>query len=272
MKKRLFALCTAFFICFTVIGCDSGETSQLSDTSHSYQEQNEILYHNIGKKLNVKAYINDIEIDTPVYLNTTADEISGLYTSYVELRPSLEAIGAKVSFSHPNTVEADINGNIKKITINRVMYYGSENVYSSGDYSVIAVDGKTYVEFYALRVLLGGNLSDSEENKIILYTPDFERTDIPGNLTEAYAALDKELSGEVREKIKNAKEDELIEFHFSIGGWIRNNWIRPTANRVAKEFLDRGVNVPDDISYYILQGYRLYLKGEPCAIEDILED
>ena len=51
MKKRLFALCTAFFICFTVIGCDSEETSQLSDTSQSYQEQNEILYHNIGKVL-----------------------------------------------------------------------------------------------------------------------------------------------------------------------------------------------------------------------------
>lgn len=45
---------------------------------------------------------------------------------------------------------------------------------------------------------------------------------IPQTKQEAYAQLDEMLSE--AEKSKLVKSD-AIEFHFSLGMWIRNNWI-----------------------------------------------
>ena len=47
-------------------------------------------------------------------------------------------------------------------------------------------------------------------------------TKIPQTKQEAFAQLDEMLSEE--EKSKLVKSD-AIEFHFSLGMWIRNNWI-----------------------------------------------
>ena len=48
------------------------------------------------------------------------------------------------------------------------------------------------------------------------------KTKIPQTKQEAFAQLDEMLS----EKDKNELvKGEAIEFHFSLGMWIRNNWI-----------------------------------------------
>ena len=62
-------------------------------------------------------------------------------------------------------------------------------------------------------------------------------TKIPQTKQEAYAQLDEMLSEE--EKSKLVKSD-AIEFHFSLGMWIRNNWIyeqsEEDVKRLAKAF------------------------------------
>ena len=48
-------------------------------------------------------------------------------------------------------------------------------------------------------------------------------TKIPQTKQEAFAQLDEMLSEKDKKGLANG---EAIEFHFSLGMWIRNNWIQ----------------------------------------------
>ncbi len=93
---------------------------------------------------------------------------------------------------------------------------------------------------------------------------------IPANLNEAYKLLDESLSDEDIAYIRDCTEEDLVMMHFSLGLWIRNNWIYPSSDKITKEFVTRGINHADDISGFIIKGYRLYLNGLPCEINEII--
>ena len=89
---------------------------------------------------------------------------------------------------------------------------------------------------------------------------DFERKDIPANLNECYTKLDNILNNREKRKIKNTSKDDLIDYHFSLGLWIRNNWIRPSNSRIKNVFLEKGIKDPDTMSTEIIEGYHNYLS------------
>ena len=87
-------------------------------------------------------------------------------------------------------------------------------------------------------------------------------TKIPKTKNEAFVQLDEMLS----EKDKNAiMNGDPIEFHFSLGMWIRNNWIyeqeEEDVKRLAKAFR---TEIPfleaDYLSMKIIEYYQRYLK------------
>ena len=87
-------------------------------------------------------------------------------------------------------------------------------------------------------------------------------TKIPKTKNEAFAQLDEMLSEE--EKHEMVKSDP-IEYHFSLGIWIRNNWIyqqeEEDVNRLAKAFrIDMPFIRADDLSEKIIEYYQRYLK------------
>ena len=87
-------------------------------------------------------------------------------------------------------------------------------------------------------------------------------TKIPKTKNEAFAQLDAMLSEE--EKSELAKSDP-IDYHFTLGMWIRNNWIyeqnEEDVNRLAKAFrTDFIVFDPDSLSGKIIESYQRYLK------------
>ena len=87
-------------------------------------------------------------------------------------------------------------------------------------------------------------------------------TKIPQTKKEALAQLDALLS----EKDKNELViGDAIEFHFSLGMWIRNNWIyeqnEEDVTRLAKAFrTDFIVFDTDSLSGKIIESYQRYLK------------
>ena len=87
-------------------------------------------------------------------------------------------------------------------------------------------------------------------------------TKIPKTKNEAFAQLDEMLS----EKDKNAiMNGDPIEFHFSLGMWIRNNWIyeqdEEDVKRLAKAFRTEMLFLEaDDLSMKIIEYYQRYLK------------
>ena len=87
-------------------------------------------------------------------------------------------------------------------------------------------------------------------------------TKTPQTRQEAFAQLDALLSEE--DKCDLAKGD-AIEFHFSLGMWIRNNWIyeqrEEEVNRLAKVFrADMLFFEPDSLSEKIIDSYRRFLR------------
>jgi len=88
------------------------------------------------------------------------------------------------------------------------------------------------------------------------------KTKIPQTKNEAFAQLDAMLSE--KEKSELAKGD-AIDYHFSLGMWIRNNWIyeqeEEDVTRLAKAFrTDFIVFDPDGLSEKIIESYQKYLK------------
>lgn len=87
-------------------------------------------------------------------------------------------------------------------------------------------------------------------------------TKIPKTKNETFAQLDEMLSEE--EKHEMVKSDP-IEYHFSLGMWIRNNWIyqqeEEDVMRLAKAFrIDMPFIRADDLSEKIIEYYQRYLK------------
>ena len=84
----------------------------------------------------------------------------------------------------------------------------------------------------------------------------------PKTAAEAWKRLDKRLSEEDKKAIKEA--EDLVDFHFSLGIWIRNYWIY-TGERENLDSLLKDLGAPeflvgDMASSAILQAYQKHLR------------
>ena len=85
----------------------------------------------------------------------------------------------------------------------------------------------------------------------------------PKTKKEWFAQLDEMLSETDKKAIVEA--EDLFEFHFTLGLWIRNNWLYER-NEEELESLSKafGVDLPyfeaDDLSSEILEAYKKHLK------------
>ena len=85
----------------------------------------------------------------------------------------------------------------------------------------------------------------------------------PKTKKECFAQLDEMLSETDKKDIAEAKY--IIDFHFTLGLWIRNNWLYDRSEEelesLSKAF---GVDAPyfaaDDLSSEILEAYKKHLK------------
>ena len=85
----------------------------------------------------------------------------------------------------------------------------------------------------------------------------------PKTKKECFALLDEMLSETDKKAIVEA--EGLFEFHFTLGLWIRNNWLYDRSEEelesLSKAF---GIDVPyyatDDLSSEILEAYQKHLK------------
>ena len=83
---------------------------------------------------------------------------------------------------------------------------------------------------------------------------------LPRNKKECFAQLDEMLSEADKKAIVEA--EDLFEFHFTLGLWIRNNWLyeRPAED---EESLCLAFDIPffepDELSSEILEAYKKYL-------------
>lgn len=89
---------------------------------------------------------------------------------------------------------------------------------------------------------------------------------IPKDIKDCFLQLDKLLSEEDRSTIRNLENaEETIQFHHSLGMWIRNNWGLWGGSRLSKYLLSNGLKEPDEMSATILELYYHWLNGNDEA-------
>ena len=93
---------------------------------------------------------------------------------------------------------------------------------------------------------------------------------IPKTKEECFTLLDKELSEEDKFAISIA--EDCSDFHFSLGMWIRNNWLRPMKEEDKKELMKQFVKPNEQLmiglmcydadmaSSKIIESYQMYLR------------
>ena len=234
-----------------------------------YYEENYALFRNVGDEIQRDVYINEKKADTPVYKNRSVRDSQNHGNDFVLLLPVLETLGAQVSFEEPNTIAAqtDALGRFEiKAGVTKDMESGMITEFDDGYDDCYIVDGTVYISFSQILAAVQGS-TKVNDTETYIYTFDYERIDIPATLEEAYQYFDENLDADSIEYIKNSTYEQMIDMHFGLGLWIRNNWIYPSRDRIAKEFEQDGYVWADDISSAILSGYRDYLNNEQVEID-----
>ncbi len=91
---------------------------------------------------------------------------------------------------------------------------------------------------------------------------------IPHDLDDALAEVDRIfVSADERDAVMKGTEDDMIQYHFGLGMWMRNNWGLWGGSRLSEYFNGKGIHHPDDMSGIILDSYWRKLHGKPIDLE-----
>jgi hypothetical protein len=226
--------------------------------------------------LNIKAYLNDVEIDGPIYKNIYSPPVQGIdyLSSFVKLDSIFHILGAQVrSNNRIIEINGEKTGNIKinYVNQNNITINSSSRGERQANNSIVIINNEYFIQISIVRYLINGTL-DQDKNSVTLYTNDYERSDIPLTLYDCYIALDNLLNDQAKNDIKKSSVDNLIMYHMGLGMWIRNNWIRQSNNRITGTLYNNGLKNIDDMSQIIIVGYHYYLNGINKSIENLMKE
>jgi hypothetical protein len=121
-----------------------------------------------------------------------------------------------------------------------------------------------------LTLLVNGNL-EREDIYRVKPTKDSKTPTgvfVPENLDGCLNELEVMLTPEFVQKIRDGSEDEMSQYHFGLGMWMRNNWGLWGGSRLAKWFNAQGIKDPDDMSGIILVSFWRHLHKKPIRMDE----
>lgn len=101
--------------------------------------------------------------------------------------------------------------------------------------------------------------NSKNDNIIILETP----------LERVFEYLDVIWTEEQKTYFKNQPDSALIDYHKSVGMWIRNTWLRGECRdaELADYMIDFGLKNPDDISHVIYEDISHEVKWQRIRLK-----
>lgn len=123
------------------------------------------------------------------------------------------------------------------------------------------------VAFYS-----GANSALAQTTKIVSHgaVADAQKPYFPANLTESIEELKRRLptKGNVLDEFKSNPIEIAIDYHLTLGRWIRNNWIHNGDGKLVNYFNKRGIYCADDMSGIMLDSLWKDLHGVPIGLEE----
>lgn len=97
---------------------------------------------------------------------------------------------------------------------------------------------------------------------------------VPKEFYICFDTLNKMSNKEDIEEFKKTKESELSKYHFGIGLYIRNNWIRHDELNINLEKVctNLGIKSIDDMSGIIIVSFHRYLNNENIRLKEQIEN
>ncbi|TVR31510.1 MAG: hypothetical protein EA390_06395 [Balneolaceae bacterium] len=91
---------------------------------------------------------------------------------------------------------------------------------------------------------------------------------IPKDLNDSFDQLNIILKQDDIDSLRALKsEEDLWQYHFGLGLWMRNNWRLWGGSRLSTYFNDLGIYHPDDISGIIITSYWRHLNNLPLELD-----
>lgn len=116
---------------------------------------------------------------------------------------------------------------------------------------------------------------------------------VPKDLNDALEELSKIIPEKVKNSMKNGSENDMSNYHFNLGRWMRNNWglwagtssnkinikmdpeeflfnakyYDPIQFRIVNWFMKKGINHADNMSFVILRSFWRHLNSRPIDID-----
>ncbi len=91
---------------------------------------------------------------------------------------------------------------------------------------------------------------------------------VPADLEDAFVELKKMLPVQVVQSMRAGSEQDVIQYHFSLGMWMRNNWGLWGGSRLSKHLNRLGLQHPDDMSGLILSTFWCHLNSKPLRVKE----
>jgi hypothetical protein len=115
---------------------------------------------------------------------------------------------------------------------------------------------RSALAFFCTLILVSATDAEAAPRKTHRKKPSGEPSVyIPKDLDDCFAEFDKQWSPKQREEFRKKTENELIDYHFGLGMWMRNNWRLWAGSRLQKYFAALGVPHPESISMIIITSY-----------------
>jgi hypothetical protein len=94
-------------------------------------------------------------------------------------------------------------------------------------------------------------------------------TGVPNTLEDAFASLDSSLKPDQKLAFMQRQERQaVIEAHFAVGLYIRNEWLRTGKSSLVGTLQSVGARSYDDMSAMILTSYWRHLHGVKIALKE----
>lgn len=92
---------------------------------------------------------------------------------------------------------------------------------------------------------------------------------VPKNITECILRLKSSLPQATINSLKKGKESTVYDLHLTVGGQIRNDWIRKKGSPALVQYFSKmGITNPDDMSAIILTSLWRDLHEKPLQIDE----